>query len=117
MKTKINKNTEVTHRLEYIHRSIPAHAGREAIAEDYYSPVPVEVQQEHIRRSLHRYASGSCYVVIRLEGTADQPLYVQPLNMLSRDFPEPGPGLRKPLVESPIFMDVAAIFWENAKVI
>lgn len=109
--------TPVTHRLDYIHRFIPAHAGREDYNEDYTSYVPIEIQAEHIRKSLHLYAPGSCYILIRLEGTADEPLYVQPLNMLSLDFPEPGPGLRKPLTESPDFLESALAFWKDAKAI
>lgn len=105
----------VTHQLEYMHRSIPAFAGRDDFVEDYYSPVPVEIQQVHIRKSLHLYAPGTCYILIRVEGTVDELLYVQPLNMLSLDFPEPGAGLRKPLTESPLFIESARAFWKYAK--
>jgi hypothetical protein len=111
------QNTPVTHRLDYIHRFIPAHAGREDYAEDYTSYVPIEIQAKHIRQSLHLYAPGSCYILIRVEGTVDEPLFVQPLNMLSLDFPEPGPGLRTSLTESPIFLEPALAFWKDAKAI
>lgn len=114
---KTTQDTTVTHRLDYIHRFIPAHAGREDFAEDYTSFVPVEMQQDEIRQCLHLYAPGSCYILIRVEGTANEPLYVQPMNMLSLDFPEPGPGLRKPLSESPIFLEPALFFWKEAKAI
>ena len=115
MKTMMN--TPVTHRLDYVHRFIPAHGRREDFAEDYTSDVPIEIQEVHIRQSLRLYAPGSCYILIRVEGTADEPLYVQPLNMLSLDFPEPGPGLRKPLTESPDFLETALAFWKDAKAI
>lgn len=109
--------TPVTHRLDYAFREIPDYKGKTGIQESYYSPVPIEIQEEHIRRSLHLYAPGSCYILIRVEGTAEEPLFVQPLNMLSLDFPEPGPGLRKPLTESPDFLEPAQAFWKEAKAI
>jgi len=109
--------TPVTHRLDYAYREIPDYAGKPGITECYYSPVPIEIQGEHIRRSLRLYAPGTCYILLRVEGTADEPLYVQPLNMLSLDFPEPGPGLRKHLTESTLFLEPSLAFWKNAKAI
>lgn len=105
----------VTHRLDYAHREIPDYAGKQGEMEYYCSPVPIEIQEVHIRRSLHLYPRGSSYILIRIEGTADEPLFVQPLNMLIRDVPEYGLGLRKPLTKSHLFHESALAFWKNAK--
>ena len=117
MTTCTTNETEVTHRLDFIHREIPAHGGRTAVAQDYYCTLPVNIQEEHIRQSLHLYGTGTVYIPFRVEGTAEEPRYIQPLNMLSLDFSEPGPGLRKPLGEDSPFLETAKQFWRDAKVI
>lgn len=109
------QNIAVTHRLDYIHRFIPAHAGRNDFSEDYSSYLPVEKQQDEIRESLHLYARGSLYVVIRLEGTVDEPSYVQVLNEFSLLFPETGPGPRHALHELHPCYETAIEFWHSAK--
>lgn len=112
------KNSKNTHRLDYIHRHIPAFAGRAEVSEDYIGGRPLDEVQQEIRDCLHLYAPGTTYILFRLEGSADSPLYLQPLNMLSLDYPEPGPGLCKPLSDAPDFiMETAKEFWKHAEII
>lgn len=114
------KTTQITHYLHYIHRNIPSYKGKKGVCEDYLIPnfVTPETAANEIRESLRYYAPGSAYIIFRVEGTATEPLYLQPLNMQSLDFPEYGPGLRKPLSESlESMVETARLFWKDAKVI
>ncbi len=110
-------NASVTHRLDYAFRDIPDYKGKTGIQEYYYSPVPIGIQEEHIRQSLHLYAPESWYILIRVEGTAEEPLFAQPLNMLNRDIAEYGLGLRKPLARNHPYRESALAFWKHAKAI
>jgi hypothetical protein len=112
---KPTQDTPVTHRLDYAFRDIPDYKGKAGIQEYYYSPLPIEIQEAHIRQSMHLYAPESWYILIRIEGTVDEPLFAQPLNMLNRDVPEYGIGLRKPLTENHPYLQSALAFWKHAK--
>ena len=114
------ETTKNTHNVHFIHREIPPYNDKEGICDNYLMPpyVTPEAAALEIRSSLRYYAPGTVYIIFQADGTEEEPLYLQPLNMQSLNSPERGPGLRKPLSEAHQSMvESVRFFWKHAKMI